>query len=305
MEKHIDYPLGTEKVQVNQEDWFRQTFASVGHTVKEFLSDNGGELDNKDIRDMLQAEGITQRLAALYIPEQNGGSEREFRTLIKMARTFKYSSSEASFPEALWAELVATVTYMLNRTGKLSKEGISSYELRTVEKRRKMDKEARKGYLVGYDGDERYTIWIKEENMVLLCRDVTFNEIPGQCEEHVKLSMKDIERPNKGKENTQNKDDFMSETENQSEASEKENLSNCDFEPPEDYEEPLEALSENLRDRSSLQKPKIYEDFVMTNENIMTETETPDSYFAGKEWYMGMTTLPEESKAIPCKWVYR
>ncbi|KAF2891915.1 hypothetical protein ILUMI_14258 [Ignelater luminosus] len=148
-----------------------------------------------------------------------------------MARTFKYSSSEASFPEALWAELVA----------KSSKEGVSPHELWT-----------------------------------------------SQCEEHVKLPVKDIERPNEGKKNTQGKDDFMSETRDQSESSEEEDLSDCDFEPPEDYEEPLEALSKNVRDRSSLQKPKIYEDFVMTNENIMTETETPDSYYDavnGKDSY--------------------
>ncbi|KAF2905516.1 hypothetical protein ILUMI_00662 [Ignelater luminosus] len=81
------------------------------------------------------------------------------------------------------------------------------------------------------------------------------------------------------KKDTQDKDDFMSETEDQSESSEEENLSDCNFEPPEDYEEPLEAFSKNLRDRSSLQKPKIYENFVITNENIMTETETPDSYY--------------------------
>ncbi|KAF2894934.1 hypothetical protein ILUMI_11242 [Ignelater luminosus] len=108
---------------------FRQYVKIVGHTVKEFLSDNGSELDNKDIRDMLQAEGITQRLTVPYTPEQNGDSEREFRTCIEMARTFKYSSSEAGFPKALWAELVATATYILNRTGKLSKEGASPYEL--------------------------------------------------------------------------------------------------------------------------------------------------------------------------------
>ncbi|KAF2902574.1 hypothetical protein ILUMI_03613 [Ignelater luminosus] len=133
---------------------------------KRILSDNGGELDNKDIRDMLQAEGITQRLTAPYTSEQNGGSEREFRTCIKMARTFKYLSSEASFPEALWAELVATATYILNKTGKSSKGGVSPYELWTgkktrikhlriigsvcyahipAQKRRKMDTKAIKG----------------------------------------------------------------------------------------------------------------------------------------------------------------
>lgn len=320
---------------------------TMGHTIREFLSDNGGELDNKEIRAMLQAEGITQRLTAPYTPEQNGGSEREFRTCIEMARTFKYSSSEASFPEALWAELVATATYILNRTGKSSKEGVSPYELwmgrkprikhfRIIgsvcyahipaQKRRKMDKKAIRGYLVGYDGDERYRIWIKEENKVLLSRDVTFNEIPGQCEEYVKLPMKDIECSNEGKKSTQETVVIPSEIEEQSEPSEEENFSDSDFEPTEDYEEPLESLSKNLRDRSSLKKPKIYEDFVMISEEIMTETDTPNSYYEavnGKNshhWKEAMNqelqsleengtwelaTLPKGTKAIPCKWVYR
>ena len=37
-----------------------------------------------------------------------------------------------------------------------------------------MDAKAEKGYLVGYDGDERYRIYIKEKNKVILSRDVSF-----------------------------------------------------------------------------------------------------------------------------------
>jgi len=38
------------------------------------------EVNNKDVRDILCAKGIMQRLTAPYIPKQNGGSEREIRT---------------------------------------------------------------------------------------------------------------------------------------------------------------------------------------------------------------------------------
>jgi len=74
-----------------------------GHIVKEFLSDNGGEFDNEGVRDILRSHGITQRLIAPYTPQQNGNSEREIRTIVEMARTLKYSNSEAEFPVAMWA----------------------------------------------------------------------------------------------------------------------------------------------------------------------------------------------------------
>lgn len=46
-----------------------------GHTIKELLSDNGGEFDNDEVKSILQKNGITQKLMAPYTPEQNGGSE--------------------------------------------------------------------------------------------------------------------------------------------------------------------------------------------------------------------------------------
>ncbi|KMQ81501.1 retrovirus-related pol polyprotein from transposon tnt 1-94 [Lasius niger] len=155
-----------------------------GHSIKELLSDNGGEFDNEEVKKILHENGITQRLTAPFTPERNGGSERENRTIIEMARTFKYSNPHIKFPEAIWAELVNSAVYILNRTGKSSEEGVSPYELWMgkkprikhlriigsvcyvhipIQKRRKMDEKAIKGYLVGYDGDERYRVYAKEE----------------------------------------------------------------------------------------------------------------------------------------------
>ncbi|GFT13432.1 retrovirus-related Pol polyprotein from transposon TNT 1-94 [Trichonephila clavipes] len=61
---------------------------------REFLCDNGGEFDNKDVHEILHSNGITQRLTAPYTPDQNGASEREMRTTIEMDRTLKYSNPE-------------------------------------------------------------------------------------------------------------------------------------------------------------------------------------------------------------------
>ncbi|KAK7576628.1 hypothetical protein V9T40_012914 [Parthenolecanium corni] len=42
---------------------------SLGHNVEEFLSDNGGEFDNGDVRALLQEYAVTQRLTSLYTPQ--------------------------------------------------------------------------------------------------------------------------------------------------------------------------------------------------------------------------------------------
>lgn len=314
---------------------------TAGHSIKEFLSDNGGEFDNEDVREILSSEGITQRLTAPYTPEQNGGCEREMRTIVEMARTFKYTNPEVDFPPAIWAELVNSAIYTLNRTGKSSVEDTSPYELWLkkkprlkhlrvigstcyahipVQKRRKMDKKATKGYLVGYDGDERYRIWVKEEHRVYLSRDVIFQERPGQCDDHTELSLQDRieEESNQGKyeEQQEIKEDRIQDEESQE-----------DEARDSDSEEEVEPTpGRQLRDRSLLQKPKRFKDHVMEADTYLSDNDSPETYkeaVDGKDssnWKKAMdnemdslkenqtwelTDLPVGARVIPCKWVYR
>lgn len=137
-----------------------------------------------------------------------------------MARTFKYSNPEVEFPAAIWAEFVTTVGYILNRLGKSSIDGKSPHEvwfkktprikhLRIIgskcyvhvpaQKRRKMDSEAVAGYLVGYDGDERYRIYVPEKRDIVLSRDVVFHEKIVDCDKRVSLPVKDDESVNQKK----------------------------------------------------------------------------------------------------------
>ncbi|XP_049840410.1 uncharacterized protein LOC126285132 [Schistocerca gregaria] len=71
---------------------FRSHTKALGYYVKEMLSDNGNEFDNKAVRSTLSSNCITQRLTVPYPPKQNA-------------------------------------IYILNRTGKSSVEGVSPYEL--------------------------------------------------------------------------------------------------------------------------------------------------------------------------------
>ncbi|GBM76901.1 hypothetical protein AVEN_153130-1 [Araneus ventricosus] len=42
---------------------------NLGHIVKEVISDNGGEFDNKEVRMFLKKKGVVQRFTAPYTPE--------------------------------------------------------------------------------------------------------------------------------------------------------------------------------------------------------------------------------------------
>ncbi|GBN59690.1 hypothetical protein AVEN_35779-1 [Araneus ventricosus] len=90
--------------------------SNSGHILKEVISDNGGEFDNKEVRMFLKKKGVVKRFTAPYTPEQNGGSERENRTIVKIARILKNSNLDVEFPPALWAELINASVYILNRT---------------------------------------------------------------------------------------------------------------------------------------------------------------------------------------------
>ncbi|GBN35500.1 Retrovirus-related Pol polyprotein from transposon TNT 1-94 [Araneus ventricosus] len=84
------------------------------HTIKEFLSDGGGEFKNFQVCGMLQSRGINISYSIPYTPEQNGATERENRTIVEAARSILHHKG---LPLKLWAEAVNTTVYVLNRTG--------------------------------------------------------------------------------------------------------------------------------------------------------------------------------------------
>jgi hypothetical protein len=53
-----------------------QKAKEFGLVVREFLSDNGREFDNENVRNILKGNGIVQRLTAPYTPEQGIPSMR-------------------------------------------------------------------------------------------------------------------------------------------------------------------------------------------------------------------------------------
>lgn len=169
--------------------------------VRIFRSDNGTEFCNQNMANFMKERGIVHQRTIPYTPEQNGGAEREMRTIGEAARTMIHSRN---LNEALWAEAVSTAVHVLNATGTSTVVGRTPYELwhrkkanidhlksfgvdvyRHIPKqlRRKLDRKAVKCVFVGYGENVKgFRLWNPATNKVELSRDVIFDESPVENE---------------------------------------------------------------------------------------------------------------------------
>ncbi|GBN51951.1 hypothetical protein AVEN_130623-1 [Araneus ventricosus] len=85
-------------------------------------------LTSKRLEFFLKKKRVVQIFTAPYTTEKNGGSEKENRTIFIMVRTLKNFKPDVEFPLELWAALIKTSVYILNRTGKSSVTNLSPYE---------------------------------------------------------------------------------------------------------------------------------------------------------------------------------
>ncbi|CAB0017411.1 unnamed protein product, partial [Nesidiocoris tenuis] len=132
-----------------------------------------------------------------YTPEQNGCCERDHRTVVEAARSLMHAQGD--IPQGLWAEMINTAAYILNRTGPSGIVDKSPFELWYGKKpsiknlriigsicyahvpkqlRKKLSKKAIKGILIGYDYNDGYRIWSSSEHRLIRSRDVIFDEEP-------------------------------------------------------------------------------------------------------------------------------
>lgn len=167
-----------------------------GPGVKWIHSDDEQGIGTK-IEALLDAEGVIWEISTPDTPEQNGAAERSGRTITHRGRTILY---EAKLPIHLWAEIVYTIIYLLNRTPikslcwKTPHEalygskprlfgvrvvGSLAYTLIQGKDRVDSDKfnpRALKGYLVGFEASNIYRIWMPTTNRVIRTRDVKIDE---------------------------------------------------------------------------------------------------------------------------------
>ncbi len=282
---------------------------TLGHTVKELLTDGGGEFDNSEVRSITQQAGLNHRMSMPYTPEQNGAAERENRTLMEAARSMLQAKQ---FPNKLWAEAVNTAAYVLNRTGPTKVEDKTPYELWKGKKatsehlrifgtecfvhvpsqrRQKLDAKSIKGYLVGYSGDkDGYRIYIPERDDIVLSRDVIFKD--------EQTASTDAEG---GSDNTEVATNIV------------------DVKLP--GNEDVHEETHRLRDRRLVRQPQRFDDYAMfasfDEPKSHTEAVTSEN---SSQWQAAMedemTSLnvnntwelvdrQEEKKVIDCRWVYK
>ena len=164
-----------------------------GYTVRAVRSDNGGEYVSKEMEGYFADKGIEHQRTVSYTPQQNGKAERLNRTLMERVRAML---EDSLLPEELWAEAVATASYIRNRSpvhgeSKTPWElfhgtkpdvtmmrtfGAVAYAHVPAQRRRKLDSKSERGRMVGYAASTKGYRIMLEDSTIIISRDVVFDE---------------------------------------------------------------------------------------------------------------------------------
>ncbi|UYV79065.1 hypothetical protein LAZ67_17000981, partial [Cordylochernes scorpioides] len=281
-----------------------------GRSVKIFRTDNGTEYVNQSFLDYLRKNGIIHERSAPYTPQQNGFVERDLRTILGLSRSMLHDSG---LEKNLWAEAVNTAVYALNRT--LSNNEKTPLELWSGRKstfkhfkifgseayanipkqfRSKWDSKTKKMIFVGYEHTSKnYRLYDPKSGQIVVCRNVTVRE-PNPvdtCDTQMKIAPISIE--SEGSSQHQDEDSTQEGT--------------CG--PTHSY---------NLRPRKTSQcdvasawiaeslEPVTYEEAMSSKDKINWEiamNEEKQALIKNKTWEL--MDLPDNAKAIGCKWIFR
>jgi len=97
----------------------------MNKNIKILRSDNGREMLNDKVKELLIHHGIEHQTSVPYSPQQNGRAEREMRTIMEAARSMLIAKN---LDKKFWAEAANMAVYIINRTGTSSIKGKTPYE---------------------------------------------------------------------------------------------------------------------------------------------------------------------------------
>jgi len=81
--------------------------------IKVLRFDRGGEFCSQQFDNFCEAAGIQRELTIPYTPQHNGVVEIKNRTTMNLVRSML---KEKELPNFLWAEVVSTAVYIINRS---------------------------------------------------------------------------------------------------------------------------------------------------------------------------------------------
>ncbi|KAD3642096.1 hypothetical protein E3N88_31320 [Mikania micrantha] len=85
----------------------------LGKKIKGLITDNGGEFNSQNFRDLCSKTGMCHLLTAPYSPQQNGVMESRNSFVMGMTRCLLKAMN---LPQDMWGEGVSQAIYILNRT---------------------------------------------------------------------------------------------------------------------------------------------------------------------------------------------
>ncbi len=84
-----------------------------GVSIKCLKSNGGGEYFSNEFNEYLKEHGIQRKYSCSYSPQQNGVTKRNNMHIIKITCAML---NEIFLPNYFWAEAIAIVVYIMNRT---------------------------------------------------------------------------------------------------------------------------------------------------------------------------------------------
>lgn len=305
----------------------------TGQKIKTLRTDGGGEYTSAKFENFLKQKGIWHEICAPYSPQQNGVAERMNRTLVESARSMIFN---AGLSKAYWAEAVTTAAYVRNRVV-TSSTGVTPYErwygkkpdvsslkvfgcmahaLVPDNERRKWDRKTQCLRFVGYGGTfgtKGYRLFDERHRKLVVRRDVTFDETDfGQKKEVVIETDREeeVEPAQPVREEHDAQSDSESGEDDLDRTTDEHGLRRCSTRstfgvPPKKFADEF-AYNHHFAYLGQINEPTTWQEALQSDYSKEWKQAADAEYESLTEnntWEL--VELPEERKAIACKWVFR